>query len=406
MHKILFRGHKMKGRVLTIVILILFILPFSLLGQNTADELYIKAVTTPDVAQKIKLLKDYINSYGGKGTKYENHVYAQLCLTPYQGKTPKETISYGEKALALGGLDDFTMCQIYATLSGIYSNLGQNLDKAQDYALQVVQISKANKNKESTPESPEQWNQLMGAGYYAHAQALEKAKDLKGAVDSYINSFKILKNKQIANDLMKVGKSLYDFKFYNEAEKAFRVACDTLKDFASCLFYAKTLYRNGKKEEALTYFKQAYAQQKSGEIAYNIGIILAGKAEKDPSFQPEALKYLLDASFLSPKNSEKAMSLAERLFFTGNNKLRYNEKVKELQEKTEALDALTEEFNKKFGEKVEEDLNDQEKKEMKEILAKIKNEEAAIKKLEAEQKEALAEFQKLIDQAKKRLGIS
>jgi seryl-tRNA synthetase len=115
---------------------------------------------------------------------------------------------------------------------------------------------------------------------------------------------------------------------------------------------------------------------------------------------------LLDASFLSPKNSEKAMSLAERLFFTGNNKLNYNEKVKELQEKTEALDALTEEFNKKFGEKVEEDLNDQEKKEMKEMLAKIKDEEAAIKKLEAEQKEALAEFQKLIDQAKKRLGIS
>ena len=406
MHKILLRGHKMKARVLTIAVLILFILPFSLLGQNTADELYIKAVTTPDTAQKVKLLKEYINSYGGKGTKYENHAYAQLCLTPYQGKTPKETISYGEKALALGGLDDLTRCQIYVTLSGIYSTLGQNLDKAQDYALQVVQISKANKNKESTPEPPEQWNQLIGAGYYAHAQALVKAKNFKGAVDSYINSFKILKNKQIANDLLKAGKSLYDFKFYEDAEKAFRVACENLKDFTSCLFYAKTLYRTGKKDEALTYFKQAYTQQKSGEIAFNIGIILAGKAEKDPSFQQEAIKYLLDASFLSPKHSEKAMSLAERLFFTGNNKLNYNEKVKELQEKTEALDALTEEFNQKFGEKVEEDLNDQEKKEMKEMLAKIKDEEAAIKKLETEQKEALAEFQKLIDQAKKRLGIS
>jgi tetratricopeptide (TPR) repeat protein len=399
------RGRKMKKIALITTILILFISPSFLPAQNTADEMYIKAVTTPDPAQRVKLLKDYLNKYGDKGTKYENHVYAQLCLTPYQGKSPKETIDYGEKAIALGGLDDLTTCQLYIALSGLYSNLGQNLDKARDYAFQVVKISKANKNKESATESPQQWNQFIGAGYYAHAQALEKAKDLKGAVDSYINSFQILKNKQIANDLKKVGKSLYDFKFYNEAEMAFRIACTALGDFASCTFYAKTLYRNGKKDEALKYFKQAYAKQKSGEIAYNIGIILASKAEKDPSFQEEAIKYLLDASFLSPKNSEKAMSLAERLFFTGNSKVKFNEKVKELQEKTQNLENLTEEFNQNFGEKVEEDLDEKEKKEMENLLSKIKAEEAAIKKLEAEQKAFLAEFQKLIDQTKKRLGI-
>ncbi|MFQ6107996.1 MAG: hypothetical protein ACE5L7_00390 [Candidatus Aminicenantales bacterium] len=397
----------MKRMALIAAILTLLVFPLLLQAQNTtADEAYIKAVTTPDPAQRVKLLKDYLAKYGGKGTKYENHVYAQLCLTPYKGKTPKETITYGEKALALDGLDDLTQCQLLITLSGVYSQLGQNLEKAKSYALKVVEISKANRNKESSTESPQQWNQLIGAGYYAHAQALEKAKDLRSAVGSYINSYNILKNRQIVRDLKRVGKSLYEFKFYNEAEKAFRIACTTSKDFASCLFYAKTLYRMGRKDEALKYFKQAYAKQKSGEIAYNIGIILAAKAEKDPSFQQEAIKYLLDASFLSPKNSKKAMSLAERLFFAGNKKLRYNEKVKELQERTKELESLTEEFNSKFGEKAEEDLSDAEKKQMKTLLARIKSEEETIKKLQAEQKAALAEFQKLIDQTKKRLGIS
>ena len=386
------------------LILISFI---SLSAQtNTADEAYIKAITTPDVGQRVKLLKDYLTKYAGQGTKYENFVYANLCLIPYRGKTTKETINYGEKALAVGGFDDLTQCQLYIQLSGIYSQLGQNFEKAKSYALQVVQISKANKNNKSSTESPETWNKLIGAGYLAHGQALEKSKDLKSAVDSYINSYRILKNKQIAQNLKKVGKSLYDFKFYNDAEKAFKIACESLKDFGSCTFYAKTLYRTGKKEQALKYFKQSYATQKSGEIAYNIGIILAGKAEKDPSLSQEAISYLLDASFLSPKNSKKAMSLAEHIFFTLNKELKYNEKVKELQQRSQKLEDLTERFNNKFEDKAEEDLSDAEKTEMEKLLASIEAEQKAIQNLEADQKAALEKFSKLIEKTKKRLGIT
>lgn len=396
----------MKKTVLTTLVILLFI-SVSLSAQNTAaDEEYIKAVTTQNVDQKVKLLKEYLTKYGGKGTKYENHVYANLCLLRYRGKKAQETINYGEKSLELGGLDDYTKSQIFLQLSGLYSQLGQNLEKAKNYALQVIQISQANKNKESETMSPAEWNKFIGAGYLAHGQALEKAKDLKGAVDSYINSYKILKNIQIAKSLQKIGKSLYDFKFYNEAEKAFKIACDALKDFGSCAFYAKTLYRNGKKEEALKYFKQAYAKQKSGEIAYNIGIILAGKVKMNPSQSQEAIKYLLDASFLSPSHSKKAMDLAERLFFSGNKELRYNEKVKELSDRTKKLEELTETFNKKFEDKAEEDLSDDEKKEMEKLLANIEEEEKAIQKLKAEQEAALEKFNKLIEETKKRLGIT
>lgn len=394
-----------KTALSTLVLLLLSFVSLSA-QSNLADEDYIKAITTPDVSQKVKLLKDYLTKYAGKGTKYENFVYANLCLIPYPGKAPKETIDYGEKALAIDGLDDLTNCQIYLLLSGIYSQLGQNLEKAKSYALETVKISNTNKSKKPATESPETWNKLIGAGYFAHGQALEKSKDLKNAVDSYVNSYNILKNKQIAQNLKKIGKSLYDFKFYNEAEKAFKIACESLQDFGSCTFYAKTLYRTGKKDLALQYFKQSYAKQKSGEIAYNIGIILAGNAEKDPSVSQEAITYLLEASFLSPKNSKKAMSLAEHIFFTLNKDLQYNEKVKELEERGKKLEELTDTFNNKFEDKAEEDLSDAEKKEMKNLIASIEAEKKAIQKLEAEQKAALEKFNKLIESTKTRLGVT
>ena len=397
----------MRKTVLTTFIIILFAF-ISLPAQNNeANEAYIKAMTTPDVAQRIPALKTWLTKYAGKGTQYENYVYAELCRTPYKGKTTKETTEYGEKALALGGLDDLFKCQIYLQVSAVYSQLGQNLEKAKSYASQAIQIAKANKdNNNSSEVTPATWNKLVGAGYFTHGQALEKSKDLRGAVDSYINSYNILKNKQIVGNLRKIGKSLYDFKFYREAEKALKISSSVLKDFGSYALYAKSLYRGGKKEEALKNFKIAYMKEKSGEIAYNIGIILAGKAKRDPAVSSEAINFLLEASFLSPAHSQKAMELAENLYFVANKNLKYNEKVKELVDRGKKLEKLTNTFNKKFGEKDEEDLTDDEKKEMKVILANIDVEKNAIAKLDAETKAALEKFKALIERTKKRLGIS
>lgn len=398
------RGPKMKQLILTTFILILSIFVSLPAQANDPNEAYIKAVTNPDLSQQIRLFKEYLENYEGKGTQYENFVLANLCLLSYRGKTAKETIEYGEKALALGGLDDFTKCKVLIQLSGIYSQSGQNLEKAKNYALQIVQISKTNKKQDSV-NNPSQWNQLIGAGYFAHGQALEKSKDLRGAIDSYISSYNILKDKQIATCLKKIGKSLYDLKFYKDAEEALKVSSASLKDIGSCTLYAKILYKNGKKEEALKYFKQSYAKQKNGQVAYNIGIILAGKAKTDPSLSSEAIRYLLDASFLYPSNSKKAMSLAESLFFTFNHDLHYNENVKEIKERNNNLTDLTYIFNKKFEDKDEEELDSREKKQLETLLTNIESEKKAIAKLEAEQKASLGEFNKLIEQTKQRLGI-
>jgi len=395
----------MKKTALTALALILFTYASLPAQTDDAKQAYIKAMTTKNVTERVKLLKEYLAKYVGRGTPYENFVYANLCVLNYSGKTTKETIEYGEKALALGGLDDFNKCNVLLTVSAIYTQRGQNLEKAKNYAFQVVQIAKANKNKESTDATPEQWNKFIGAGYFTHGQALEKAKYFKEAVNSYINSYKILKNAQIANSLKDVGKSLYDYKFYKDAEKALEIPVSVLKDFASYVFYAKTLYKNNKKEEALKYFKQAYGKQKSGEVAFYVGIILVDKANSNPSVSPEAIRYLLDASFLSAANSKKAMELAESLFFTSDKNLKYNENVKELQMASKNLKTLTSTFNNKFGEKDEEDLSRAEKKEIAALMDEIEFEKRIIQELEAEQKIVLDKFNKLIEETKQRLGI-
>ncbi|HHF43122.1 MAG: hypothetical protein DRI99_07210 [Candidatus Aminicenantes bacterium] len=394
----------MKRTIVVITALTLLLAPLAM-AQSEADQAYIKAMTAQSAAQKAKLLKEYISKYAGQGTKYENFAYANLCLLQYPGKTPQETINYGEKALALGGLDDLTKAQVLIQVAGIYTATGQNLSKAQQYAAQIIQVAKANKAKAANSNAAKQWQNFQGAGYFIQAQAMEKAKNYSGALKAYLNSYSILKNKQIITSLKKIGKALYDSKKYNEAAQAFKLPATSLNDYPSLVFYAKSLHRAGKTSEALKYYKQAYNQQKSGEIAYNIGIILAARSKTNPAVSQEAIDYLLQAAFLSQSYSEKAMKLAESLFFTQNPSLKYNETVKELADRAKKLENLTNTFNTKFGNKDEEELSEAEKEEMQNLLKQIEAEQQAIQKLEAQQKAALEKFNQLIAQTKQKLGI-
>jgi len=389
----------------------LIIFLFSLISAQIqeANQDYIKAVTTPNQVQQYKLLKEWLSKYAGKGSQYESFVYAQLCLldlTVVKEKSVKETIEFGEKAIQLGGLDDLTLVRIYITVSEGYRMLGYNLEKAHQYAAQAIQLS--HKNTKQTPEdqSAAQWKNLLGAGLYVQGKIFEKEKKHKDALDPLIQSYNILKNKQIITDLTKVGKVLYEYQYFSEAEKAFKVTCQALNDYANCVFYANALYRNKKKDDSLKYYEKAYMMKKTGEIAYIIGVQYAKKAEENAAYIDKAIKTLLEASFLSPKKSKQAMKLAEHLFFNSKEDLNYNENIKEIQEISKKLEDLTETFNKKFGEKAEEELNEKEKQEMKEILDQIEKEKKAVEKIQAEQTAALEKFNSLIERTKREMGIS
>lgn len=395
----------MKKTALIVTAFMLFTYSSSLSQTDEAHQAYIKAMSAPSIPQKIKLLKEYLAKYKGQGTQHENYAYANICLFSSQVNELNEAIEFGENAITLGGLDDKTKCWIYTTLATIYTKLGKNLEKAKNYAMQVVEIARVNKDKDSATTTPEQWTQLMGAGYYTHAQAQGKAKQHKGAVSSYIKSYEILKNPEILRDLKKAGKALYNFKFYKDAEEAFKATSTYLKDYESYTYYAKSLFKNGKREEALTYFKKAYSRKKSGEIAYNIGIILAGKTKANPSSSEEAIRYLLDASFLSPSHSEKARELAESIFFNSPENKHYNKLAKEISEINKNLEELIAVYNEKVEGKNEEDFTEKQRKIIKNLLDDIDAQQAKIEKLQAEQKIFVDKFNRVLEEAKKRLGI-
>jgi hypothetical protein len=275
------------------------------------------------------------------------------------------------------------------------------------YALQVTEVAKAAKakNAEGGTTGAAKWNKMVGAGYYLQGQAQEKAKDYQGAVDSYSNSYALLKDAKILAGIKKLGKTLYDAKAYEAAEKAFKAAYTATKDTDIAVIYAQALYRNDKDAEALALFKEIYARKKGGEVAYNIGIILAKQAKTNPAMTNEAIRYLLEASLTYPAQAQQARTFAENLFFVNNKDLKYNETISAIQERNKKIEELTKTYNAKFGNKDEEDLSDAEKTEMKKILADIETEKKAIEKLQAEQNMAIAKFNQLLQDTKTRLGI-
>jgi len=126
----------------------------ALWAQNPADEAYIKAMTVQDNCEKVRLLKEFINQYAGKGSQYENYAYAYLCLIPCPSKSLQESLNYGEKALAASGLDSEVRVSLMVYLANNYVNQGQNLDKARNYGNQLIEIGKAeNPRREPTSTS-------------------------------------------------------------------------------------------------------------------------------------------------------------------------------------------------------------------------------------------------------------
>jgi len=373
------------------------------LAQSECDQIYVKAMTANSAPERATLLKDFLAKCGGKGNQYENFANAYLCTLVYPGKTEQDIVNYGEKALQLGGLDDLNKCQVLTNLAAVY--VKNNPEKAKTYSTQIIDIARAAKAKESEAANAKVWNDLIGGGYYIQGQAQEKAKDNKSAIDSYLNSYNLLKNTRIIAEIKKIGKTTYAAKAYGDAEKAFRAAYQANpKDTESLGLVAQCLYHAGKTDEALTMMKESYTKTKNGDMAYNIGIILAKQAGgSNPTLNTEALRYLVEASLLSPTYSKKASELAQSMFLGADKE--WNNRVKSIQESSKLIEDWTKTFNSKFEGKNVDELDSDQKREFRRLNENIEKENKILEKLQAEQKITRDKFQKLIDEAKTRLGI-
>jgi len=395
----------MKKAILTVVLL------FALLGgicfaQSEGDQAYIKAMQANSPQEKAAQLKAYIATYGGKGGQYDGFAYSFLFMALIQtGKTDAETLGYGEKALTFAGIEDIIKGQILMTLSSVYAKTPQTGDKAKQFANQLIQHAAASKVKEAEAGNAATWNALTGGAHYVIGQAAEKAKDYKGAVESYFSAYNILKKKEILNEIKKLGKTLYDSGNMAEAEKVFRVTHATLQDSDSLTLLSQSLYKQGKQAEAMAMFKEAYGKKKTGEMAYNIGVTLAREAKTNPALNGEAIKYLLDAAVLgtkNPKEARQAMDIAQSLFFSQDKE--WNNRVKLIQESNKLIEEWVKTLNTKYKDKSEDDLSSDEKREFRRLNENIDKEKKIVEGIQAQQKATMDGFNKAVAEAKSRNG--
>ncbi len=390
----------MKRKLWTTALFVLVLTGF-LAAQNPADEAYLKAMQISDSCQKVQALKSFLSTYAGQGSQFENYAHAYICLEPCKTTPPQDAVQAGEKALAMPGLDADTKLALIATLPTLYLKMNQ-FDKAKESAQRLIDLGKSTKSANSA-----KGDQLIGAGHYLIGQAAEKSKDYGGAAAAYITAYGILKNPQIAADLKKLGKSLYDAKNYEGAEKIYRQFYASAKDAESAIILAQTLNNMGKTDEALAIFKEAYAAKKTGDLAQNIGIILNAKAKTNPAMSLEAMNYFLEAHALHKAGSnasKQCLSWAQSIYFTNGDGAKYNALVPKIQEHSKAIQEYTKTFNERFEGKAEEDLSGPEKSTLKKLQDAMEQEQSAIAKLQAEQQGYVDNFNRLVNQVKSRLG--
>jgi hypothetical protein len=374
------------------------------LAQSEADQAYIKAMQANSPQEKATLLKEYVTKYAGKGGQNDNFAYAFLFLALIEtGKSDAETMSYGEKALTFGGIEDGDKARILMTLASVYSRSAQTAEKAKTYANQLIQHANAAKSKEGANQAA--WTNMVGAANYIIGQALEKSKDYKGAVESYFSAYNTLKDKKILGEIKKLGKSLYDAGNFAEAEKVFRATHSSLQDDDSMVFLSRSLYKQGKQAEALSMFKESFHRRKTGELAYNIGVMLARDAKANPALTGDAIRYLLDSAMLgtkSAKEAQQAMEIAQSLYF-GQDK-EWNNRVKLIQESNKLIEDWTKTLNTKFKDKNEDELTSDEKREYRRLNESIEKEKKIVEGIQAQQKATMDGFNKQVAEAKARNG--
>jgi len=391
----------MKRICLTLVMMSL-ILGGIAFAQSEADEAYVKAMQSANPTEKAKLLKDYISQYAGKGNQYDSYAYANLGILQYQAKQfNNETIGLMEKAIASGGVDD----QMKGTLLTFIADLGiktSQFDKAKTAAQQLLQHAAAAKNKEAEAGNAATWTKMTGGAHYLMAQAQEKSGDIKGALESYNLAYTTLKAPAVLGEVKKIGKTYYDAGKYAEAEPVFRYLAGTGLDSESMTILAQILNKQGKQAEALKMFKDMYAKNKTASMAYNIGIMLANEAKTNPAVTNDAVEFLLDASFLDPKKTKQCQDTARYLFFSQDKE--WNSRIKLVEESQGLIKEWTDTINTKFGDKGEEELTPDERREYRKLKELIDKEMVTVNNLQAQMKAGSGKFDALVAAAKKRTG--
>jgi tetratricopeptide (TPR) repeat protein len=363
-------------------------------AAQSADEDYLKAMQLSDNCAKVQALEAYIAKYAGQGTTNEHWAYAYCCLTPCASKSAQKAAEYGEKALAMPGIDDQTKIGLLATIPGLYNSLGQ-VDKAKAAARKLIDFGKALSDAKLA-------SRLQATGHLFIGQFAEKAGDYGTAAENYITAYSIFKDPSISKQLNSLAATLYKDQKYAEAEKVFRQFYAADKGPESAALLGQTLYKEGKIDEALAIYREGYAKKKTGPLSMNIAIILNSQVKTNPSKMNETINANIEAALLNPPQQKNFLGQAQNLFVGQDKELASS--YDKIAEHNKAIEEFTKTYNAKIEGKNEDDLSDADKRLLKTLEGNIEAEKQAIARIQGNQKGVLDKFNALVAQAKTRLG--
>jgi hypothetical protein len=119
----------------------------------------------------------------------------------------------------------------------------------------------------------------------------------------------------------------------------------------------------------------------------------------------EAIRFLLDAGIIGTKNAkqaQQAVEIAQSLFFSQDKE--WNNRVKAIDESNKLTAEWVKTLNTKFGEKSEEELSSDEKREFRRLNENLEREKKIVAGIQSQQKATMDAFQALVNEAKRRNG--
>jgi tetratricopeptide (TPR) repeat protein len=380
-------------RTLFAIVALAFVLA-GLAAAQSADGDYLAAMQKQDPCQKAQALDAYIMKYAGQGTTNEHWAYAYYCLTPCASTPAQKAAEYGEKALAMPGLDAETKTQLMVAVPQYYYKAGLT-DKAEAATRKLIDYGKGLSGGKTGV-------QLQAAGYVMIGQAAEKAGDYGKATQNFITAYRVLPDPGISKLLNGLANDLYSQKKFAEAEQVFRQFYAADKNTESAMLLGQTLYKQDKIDEALAIFREGYSIKKTPPLALNIAIILNKEVKAKPALTNETINALIEAAVLNPKESKNLLGAAEYLFVGQDKDLAAgNGKI---EEHRKAIEEFNKTIDSKFAGKTMDELSDSDKRLLKTLNDNIEAENQAIAQIQAGQKAVRDKFGALVAQVRARIG--
>ncbi len=367
---------------------------------------YTTALQKKPGAERISAFEAYIKNYPDPAKNvFTKLAYYWLTVDNYNTKNYDKAIRNGEKAVQLGGMEPKLEAGVYLILGSSYGATN-NKEKGLTWADKAAAFAQKNGIADIAKNAAALKNELSGA-------PKQPARPL--------------------TSLEKIGQ-LYQAQKYNDAIAMYNSfgAADK-NDEKIFEIYARSMMKSGKLDAALKEFSDAYAKSRKAINAERLGNIYLAKAEREKKFLDNAIAFQLEAGLLYGKenNARRRDALLTNAKYWLYEKYDYNDKIKKYNASVKPVKAAP--SNEKEIQRLQFEYNKLERDLMRKYpdvempgyeqdkldaitaqIDKLKKGAAApandpnaalAQELEKEKVRIEAEYKKLTEQARKKLGL-